>query len=171
MHKLEIRFSSTDEMREFEVYTEKIVDGRYVPVGGEPLMEVMNSESTPMVKMLEGDERVIIVAKTKKYRYVYDKDQNANIRVEEPDTVRDPEDVKLGFHQEKAKEAEVRIDTEITPATTPGPIGTKEAPSTAKPPAAPNQTSTGSTAAKPISPGGPSSTNVQGAVDSQQVKK
>jgi hypothetical protein len=81
MHKVELRLTNegSDPTNVFEVYVEGFKDGNYTESSP---MRAVNGGGSPIVMFLEADERVIVVAKGNKGRMVFDKDQNANVRVE-----------------------------------------------------------------------------------------
>ena len=92
MHRLELRMSSEggDIGNTFEVSTEALKDGKYVETA--PKREIVGDVS-PLVFMLEPYERVTIMAKVPMGELVFDKDQNANLRVNRapPETLKKPE--------------------------------------------------------------------------------
>jgi hypothetical protein len=81
MHRVEIRLSheGNDPSANFEVHTETLKDGNYVELAP---MRTVASDLAPMIMFLDPNERVVVVAKANTGRLVYDKEQNANIRVE-----------------------------------------------------------------------------------------
>lgn len=81
MHKVEIRLTNEgneDAANVFEVYNETLGDKGYE----ETAKQEVSGGGAPVVMFLELNERVIIVAKGNAGRLVFDKEQNANVRVE-----------------------------------------------------------------------------------------
>jgi hypothetical protein len=185
MHKVEIRFTHEGDAPSamFEVYTECLKDGNYVELA--PMRKVA-SDATPIVMFLEGDERVIVVAKADEGRMVYDKDQNANVRVptEAERTDREARDAniaksqadqavrtahaKAGENKELSAKTDREDQKEIRKAEE---AKTKlEAEQTKSRPPVTSGISMASAAQGAPKPGAPASVNT-GPVDSKQVKR
>lgn len=85
MHKVELRLTNegNDTNNVFELYTEALLDDKGYAESG-PMQSVAGG-GAPVVLFLEADERIIVVAKGNKGQLVFDKEQNANVRVETED--------------------------------------------------------------------------------------
>jgi hypothetical protein len=188
MHKVEIRFTNegNQPVANFEVYTEALKDGSYVEMA--PMQKVA-SDNLPLVMFLEADERVIVVAKGNAYRMVFDKGQNANVRLETEEEVARRKEQEAHMDKSRADQAVRAANAEAE--------GTKTAAAQAQASANANvkkaeadaakvgQAPTGTLQPGPTSgrilpashpaqgqtrPGAPASANT-GPIDSKQVKK
>ena len=119
MHKVEIRLTTegNEPAVGFEVYTEALKDGKYVEMA--PMREVASGGS-PLIMFLEGDERVIVVAKANNGRLVFDKDQNANVRVEDAGEKARREEREAQIEKNK-NQAKTQTQSSIAPAVAPRP--------------------------------------------------
>lgn len=91
MHKVEIRLTNEgldQPNANFEVYTETLKDNNYVELAP---VRLVAGGGTPLVMFLDNNERVVVVAKSDVGTLVYDKDQNANVRVENEQERKDRE--------------------------------------------------------------------------------
>lgn len=172
MHKVDIRLTNegNETTNVFELYTEALKDGRYVET--QPMQEYQGG-GAPIVLFLEQDERVIIVAKGNKGRIVFDKEQNANIRVETEEEKKEraereeriaerQADDKVASAKSSAAEIQAQADTEKARAEAAVRQAEREKQEALK--SAPKPV----TPAKP--PGNPASANTS-PIDSKDVKK
>lgn len=105
MHRVEIRLTNEgteSPSANFEVYTETLKDGQYIETAP---VSVVAGGGAPIIQFLEDAERIIIVAKANTGRLVYDKDQNANIRVETEEEVKRREDREANVAKSQADQA------------------------------------------------------------------
>lgn len=105
MHRVEIRLTNEgteSPSANFEVYTETLKDGQYIET--QP-GAVVAGGGAPIIQFLEDNERIIVVAKANTGRLVYDKDQNANIRVETEEEVKRREDREANVAKSQADQA------------------------------------------------------------------
>lgn len=116
MHKVEIRLTNEgndDAANVFELYSETYRDGGYVEMA--PMQSVAGG-GPPIVMFLEPDERVIVVSKGNKGKIVFDKEQNANVRVEtdEEKKQRAEYEARVAVHQ--ADQAVIAAQAEVESA-------------------------------------------------------
>lgn len=180
MHRVEIRLTQAGDAPQstFEVYNETLKDGKYVELSP---MRVVASDGPPIVLFLEGDERVVVVAKADTGQMVYNKEQNANVRVpteaEEKDRLAREENLKKAQAQQEVRNAQANVGQtkELSEKSTHEAetalrkTEAKHAESLQTKPASPVSPST-NPAPSPARPGAPASANT-GPVDSKQVKQ
>lgn len=160
MHKIEIRLTNEGQEPEcnFEVYSETLKDNVYVEMA--PMREIASGGS-PVVMFLEDNERVIVVAKGNAYRMIYDKDQNANVRVP---TEEEAERQK----QREAMLEKSKVDQDVRTAQ--GEVSDVQAANDKAAVAAEANLKKAQTNAAP-KPAAPAATVSSSPVDSKQVKK